>query len=63
MLRESENRMLRIILEPKRCEMVISWKKLHKDQLHNWAGHVARKAERRNAYIEFWWASQKEGDR
>jgi hypothetical protein len=35
MLRVFENRMSRRMLEPKRGEMVIGWRKLHKDQLHN----------------------------
>jgi hypothetical protein len=35
MLRVFENRMPNRILELKRDEMVIGWRKLHKDQLYN----------------------------
>jgi hypothetical protein len=61
-----ENRVLRGIFGPKRDEVTGSWRKLHNEKLHNlyslpslirminsrmkWAGYVARKGEKRNAY-------------
>jgi hypothetical protein len=67
-LRVFENRVLRRIFEPKRDEETGGWRKLHNEELHNlysspsiiriikrlrWAGHVARMAEKRNAYRIF----------
>jgi hypothetical protein len=62
-LRVIENRMLRRIFGPMRDEVRGGWRKLHNDEYHNlysspgiirmrmrWAGHVARKGEKRNAY-------------
>jgi hypothetical protein len=54
----SENRVLRIILGPKRDEMRVDWRKLHNNELHNlmksrrvkWAGHVTRMEQKRKAY-------------
>jgi hypothetical protein len=57
---------LRGISGPKRDEVIGGWRKLHNEEHHNlyglpnvriiksrriiWAGHVARKGEKRNAY-------------
>jgi hypothetical protein len=56
-----ENRVLRRIFGPKRDEVTGEWRKLHNEELRDlyritksravrWAGHVARKGEKRNAY-------------
>jgi hypothetical protein len=61
-----ENRVLRRIFGPKSDEVTGGWRKLHYEELHSvysspniirtitsrriWAGHVARMAEKRNAY-------------
>jgi hypothetical protein len=65
-LRAFENRGLRRIFGPKGDEVTGRWRKLHNEELHNssspniikmiesrrmrWAGHVARMADKRNAY-------------
>jgi hypothetical protein len=36
--------------------------RMTKSRRMRWAGHVARMGEKRNAYIGYWWESQKEGD-
>jgi len=65
-LRESENRVLRRIFEPKRDEVTGEWKRLHNQELYDLysldimrviksrkmrlAGHVAHMGDRRDAY-------------
>jgi hypothetical protein len=70
-----QNRVLRIIYEPKRDEVIGGWRKLH-NELRNlycspsiiimmksirmiWKGHVARMG-RRGIHMGFWWEPQKE---
>jgi hypothetical protein len=53
-----ENVVLRRIFGPKRDEVTREWRKMHREELNylfnqvkkmRWAGHVARKGEKRNA--------------
>jgi hypothetical protein len=64
-LRIFGNSVLRRIFGPKRDEVIGGWRELHNEELHNlcclpsiiimiksrirWAGHVARRGEKRNA--------------
>jgi hypothetical protein len=66
-LRMLEDRVLRIVFDPKRDEVTEGWRKLHNEELHNlyslprmiksrrmrWAGHVAHMGQKRNAYRIF----------
>ena len=71
-----ENRVLRMIFEPKRDEVTGEWRRLHNEELNNmyspnivrvvksrkgWAGHVARLG-RREVHTRFWWGILREKD-
>jgi hypothetical protein len=76
-LRVFENRVLRRIFGPKRDEVMVEWRKMHNEELHDlysspsiirikprrmrWAGHVARMGQNINAF-RFLWESQRERD-
>jgi hypothetical protein len=73
-----ENRVLRIIFEPKREEVTGSWRKLHNEELHNLYSSPSiirmiksrrirlaghvARMGRREVHIRYWWESQKERD-
>jgi hypothetical protein len=77
-LRVFENRVLRRIFGPKRDEMTVGWRKLHKEELHNLYSSPriirviksrrmrwaghAARMGREGMYIGYWWESRKERD-
>jgi hypothetical protein len=65
-LKVFEDRVLRRISGPKRDIVVGGWRKLHNEELHNlysWPNIIRMiRMHEKNAYIWFWWGSQKEKD-
>jgi hypothetical protein len=74
-LRVFENRVLRRIFGSKRDEVTGGWRKLHNEELHNFAKYnyendqvkddcmgraCSTKGWRRRMHIGYWWESQKE---